>query len=87
VRAVLRRFPPSCVVRVRTDRFHPDVRALFDAYEGFAVLRSVFEGGQLGLGFPDSTEVRFQVDERDVEGAVAFFNGMTREWVAAVLER
>ncbi len=85
VRVVLRRCPPSCVVRVRTERFHPRIKAAFEEWDRLAVVRSVWEGGQLGLTSPDQTEVRWRVEEADVEEVVAFHMGMTREWVASVL--
>ncbi len=85
VKALMRRYPPSCVVRVKTERFRPDIRSFFDWYGNFAIVGSVFEGGQIGLRSPNDPELRFRVEEQDVVEVVAFHMGMTREWVAEIL--
>jgi hypothetical protein len=72
-------------VRVRTERFHPRVRDAFEEWGRLAVVRSVWEGGQIGLASPDTTEIRWRVEVADVEEVVAYHMGMTPEWVAGVL--
>lgn len=81
----MRRFPPSCVVRVKVDRFAPNAREAAESIDRFMIVASVFEGGQLGLRRPDEVGVRWRVEPEDVEEVVAFCRGMTREWVEEVL--